>query len=116
MKEKARMGLYEGMYILKASLSEELRKKALEKIKDGITEKGGIIHKTHDSMGRRKFEYKIDRQSEGYYYVLYFEVPTAAISELWKEYRHLEDLVRFITMRVETVQESLEFKPLKEQV
>ena len=42
---KERKGLYEGMYILSATLSDESRKKAFEKITDGISQKGGEIHK-----------------------------------------------------------------------
>ena len=110
-----RNGLYEGMYILSATLSDESRKKAFEKITDGIVQKGGEIHKIHE-QGRRKLAYEIDGKREGFYYVLYFTVPTQAIVELWKDYQLHEDMIRFMTMRVGEVQETLEFKPLKPQV
>ncbi|MBI3508157.1 MAG: hypothetical protein HY069_00780 [Chlamydiia bacterium] len=74
---KKRKGFYEGMYILSAALSDDSRKKALEKITDGIAQK--------------------------------------SVQELWKEYHLHEDLIRFITMRVEKVPETLEFQPLKIQ-
>lgn len=102
------------MYILSATLSDDSRKKAFDKITDGITEKGGAIVKLHE-LGRRKLAYEIDGKREGYYYVLFFEAPTSAINELWKEYHLHEDLIRFMNTRVEKVQESLEFKPLKTQ-
>lgn len=114
MNKKERRELYEGMYILSATLSEDSRKKAFDKITDGITEKGGEIHKVHE-QGRKKLAYEIDGKREGYYYVLYFTAPTQTISELWKEYHLHEDLIRFMTMRAETVLETLEFKPLKTQ-
>ncbi len=110
--KKSRNGLYEGMYILSATLSEDSRKKAFDKIVDGITQKGGSIRKLHE-LGRRKLAYSIDNKREGYYYVLYFDAPTSAIDELWKEYHLHEDLIRFMTLRVENVLESLDFKPLK---
>lgn len=112
--KKERNGLYEGMYILSATLSDESRKKAFDKITDGITQKGGEIQKIHD-QGRRKLCYEIKGKREGHYYVLYFTAPTQAIIELWKDYHLHEDLIRFMTMRVETVLETLEFKPLKIQ-
>jgi len=111
---KERKGLYEGMYILSATLSDESRKKAFEKITDGIVQKGGEIRKIHE-QGRRKLAYEIDGKREGFYYVLFFDAPTSSIIELWKEYQLHEDLIRFMTMRVENVQETLEFKPLKPQ-
>ncbi|MES2273911.1 MAG: 30S ribosomal protein S6 [Chlamydiota bacterium] len=112
--KKERKGLYEGMYILSATLSDDSRKKAFDKITDGIAEKGGEIHKIHE-QGRRKLAYSIDGKREGYYYVLFFSAPTQAILELWKEYHLHEDLIRFLTKRVEKVQETLEFKPLRTQ-
>ena len=111
---KERKGLYEEMYILSATLSDESRKKAFEKITDGISQKGGEIHKIHE-QGRRKLAYEIDGKREGFYYVLYFSAPTPIISELWKDYQLHEDLIRFMTMRVEKIQETLEFPPLKQQ-
>ncbi len=114
MTRQQRKGLYEGMYILSATLSDESRKKAFDKIVDGITQKGGTIPKTFE-LGRRKMAYEINGKREGYYYVLFFEAPTGAIAELWKEYPLHEDLIRYMTTRVETVPENLQFKPLKTQ-
>lgn len=114
MNKKERKALYEGMYILSATLSDDSRKKAFDKITDGISQKGGEIHKIHE-QGRKKLAYEIDGKREGYYYVLYFTVPTQTIGELWKEYHLHEDLIRFMTMRAEKVLDTLEFKPLKTQ-
>lgn len=112
--KRERKGLYEGMYILSATLSDESRKKAFEKITDGIVQKGGEVHKVHE-QGRRKLAYEIDGKREGFYYVLFFTAPTSSVIDLWKDYQLHEDLIRFMTMRVENVQETLEFKPLKQQ-
>jgi len=112
MSKDKRKALYEGMYIVSATLSDESRKKAFDKITDGITEKGGEIHKIHE-QGRKKLAYEIDGKREGYYYVVYFTGSTQSIAELWKEYHLHEDLIRFMTMRAEKVLDTLEFQPLK---
>jgi len=106
--------LYEGMYILSSTLSDESRKKAWEKILNGITEKGGEIHKIHEP-GRKRLAYEINGKREGYYYVIYFSAPTQCIGELWKEYHLHEDLIRFLTLQTEKVMETLEFPPLRMQ-
>jgi len=103
--------LYEGMYILNTTLSEESRKKALDKITSGIEEKDGEIHKIHD-QGRQKLAYMINGKREGYYYLIYFSSPASVIKELWQEYHLHEDLIRFMTMQAETVLDKLEFKPI----
>src|SRR5579872_2070388 len=99
MNKKERKALYEGMYILSATLSDDSRKKAFDKITDGITEKGGEIVKIHE-QGRKKLAYEIDGKREGYYFVLYFTVSTKEINELWKEYHLHEDF--FLNMTTST--------------
>jgi small subunit ribosomal protein S6 len=103
--------LYEGMYILNATLSEEARQKALEKITSGISEKKGEVVKMFE-QGRKKLAYEINGRREGYYYVIYFRSPTSAMTEMWKEYHLNEDLIRFLTLRVEKVPEKMEFKSI----
>ena len=111
MAKKETMHLYEGMYILSASLSDDARGKALDKIIAGITKRGGELHKTFD-QGRKKLAYEIDKKRDGYYFLLYFSAPATAMTEMWREYHLNEDLIRFLTLRAETVPEQIEFKPL----
>ncbi len=111
---KQKNGLYEGMYILSATLSDEARNKAMDKIQSGITSRGGEILKLHP-QGRKRLAYEIDGHREGYYYVMYFNVGTQAVPELWQEYHLNEDLVRFLTLKTDQVLEKIEFKPLQEE-
>lgn len=108
---KQRSQLYEGIYILSATLSEDARKKALDRITSQVTESGGEVHKIFD-QGRKKFAYEINKKRDGYYYLIYFTAPTSAIKEYWKEYHLNEDLVRFMTVQVESVPEEITFKSL----
>lgn len=105
--------LYEGMYILSATLSEDARQKALDAITSGIEKRGGEIHKIHD-QGRRKMAYEINGRREGNYYVIYFSSLPHIMKDLWREYRLNEELIRFITLRTEKVLEEIKFKPLVE--
>lgn len=111
MAKKEEQHLYEGMYILSASLSDDARQKALEKITASISKRGGELHKTFD-QGRRKLAYEIDKKRDGYYFLLYFSTPASAMTEMWREYHLNEDLIRFLTIRVEKVPEKIEFQPL----
>ena len=112
--KKERNRLYEGMYILSATLSEDARNKALEKITKAIEEKSGEIHKIHE-MGKRKLAYEIDKKREGFYYLIYFSIASIHLNELWSEYHLHEDLIRFMTLRANEVKENLEFKSLIKQ-
>ncbi|WP_213357468.1 30S ribosomal protein S6 [Chlamydiifrater phoenicopteri] len=110
---KEKKQLYEGMYVFSVTLSEEARKKALEKVTSGIVNYGGEVVKIHD-QGRKKLAYEIRGTREGYYYVIYFTVSTSAMAELWKEYHLHEDLLRFLTLKADSVKEVLEFASLPE--
>lgn len=106
---------YEGMFILGASLSDEAKARITESIKLGITSRGGEILKIHE-MGRRKLAYKIRKNSEGVYYLYYFEVDPAQVKEMWREYKLLEEegLLRFMTLRQDNVMEKIEFPQLQQ--
>jgi small subunit ribosomal protein S6 len=108
----SKQNLYEGMYIISAKLSDDARHKALEKIQKGITERGGEILKVHD-QGRRRLAFEIEGHKEGHYFLLYFNLPTSAVDELWQDYHLHEDLIRFITLRTEKVLEKIEFKSIE---
>ncbi len=111
MSKEQRKQLYEGMYILVSTLSEDARAKALDKITAGIEATGGEVHKIHD-RGRQKLAYDIKGKREGHYYLLYFTAPANAIKSLWRDYHLNEDLLRFMTLQAEEVRETIEFKPL----
>ena len=106
--------LYEGMYIFRGELHDEASLKALDKIKDGITQHGGEIVKTHN-QGRKKLSYQIMKQREGHYFLIYFKLDPALIADLWQEYRMNENLLRFMTMRTDKVLDEIKFKQLPEQ-
>jgi len=103
--------LYEGMYILSSSLSDDARQKALDKITQGMTKRGGEIHKIFD-QGRRKLAYEMENKREGHYYLIFFSVPGSFIPEMWKDYHLNEDLIRFLTLRTDKVPEKIEFPTL----
>ncbi|MBB65036.1 MAG: 30S ribosomal protein S6 [Waddliaceae bacterium] len=113
MSTDEQKNLYEGMYVISSRLSDEARGHALEKVLDGIKSRNGEIVKMIE-MGRRKLAYEISGHREGYYFLVYFEVAPSAIAEMWNEYHLHEDLVRFMTLRAESVLENLEFKALAE--
>lgn len=113
-QEQKKSNLYEGMYVLNAHISDETRNHAFEKIKNGVINRGGEILKIHD-QGRRRLAYEINRQKEGYYYLVYFRLPTQDMSDLWQEYHLNENLLRFVTLRTDKVMEEIKFKQLPEQ-
>jgi small subunit ribosomal protein S6 len=112
--DKTKQNLYEGLYILSPTLSDDARLKAVDRITGEITKNKGEIKKILD-WGRKKLSYEINGKKEGYYVLVYFDAPTQVMPEVWHENHLNEDLLRFITVRAEAVKETLEFKPLVQE-
>ena len=75
------MRKYEVMYILRADLEEEARKDVMGKLASIITDNGGKVEKTDESMGLRDLAYPIKDETKGYYVVLKVEMDNNAINE-----------------------------------
>lgn len=113
--KKAKTSLYEGLYILRATLSDSAREQAHRKIISLIETLGGKHEKTID-WGRKKMAYRIKGSGEGHYYLVYFSLPTESIHELNRENRLNEDLLRFMNILMEEVPawEEVTFKQIVE--
>lgn len=114
MTSRDKKNLYEGMFVINAGLSDELRQKTFNKLEEMITEKGGEIHKIHQ-MGKKRLAYDIAGHRDGYYQLIYFSVDPAAIKQIWHDCHLNEELLRFMTLRAEKVAETLEYRQLVEQ-
>jgi len=75
------MRKYEIMYILRADLEEAARKEVMDKLASIITDNGGKVESTDESMGLRELAYEIKDQTKGYYVVLKVSMDNAAINE-----------------------------------
>lgn len=93
------MNIYENIVILNASLSDEEIETASGKIKDLITNSGGEILKT-DVWGRRKLAYEIKKQKKGFYLLLVFKSPSAAIKKLEGYYKVSDLVVKYMVIKL----------------
>ena len=90
------MRKYEIMYILKADLDEASRKEVMDKLAKLITDNGGSVEKTDESMGLRELAYPIKEQSKGYYVVLKVSMDNVAIYEFNRKVRHNPNVLRHL--------------------
>ena len=93
------MNKYESVIIINPSLEEQGIKDVITKFTDLINSDGKV--ENVDEMGRRKLDYEIKKQSEGYYVVYTFEANPEFITELERIYRITDSVMKFITIRKE---------------
>ncbi|AQW81840.1 30S ribosomal protein S6 [Campylobacter pinnipediorum] len=95
---------YELLFILKPTLTEEEAKARVDFVKEVITKNGGEIA-TVVEMGTRKLAYKIQKYERGTYFVIYYKAPPALLTELTRNIRITEDIIRFLSVKYENKSE-----------
>jgi small subunit ribosomal protein S6 len=91
---------YEVMYIVDTDVSTDDFARLSETLQQIITEQGGTITKTED-MGRRTLAYPISHKNEGHYMLLEIDGTGREIAELERRMRVNDQIVRYLTVRVD---------------
>lgn len=91
---------YEVVIIFHPELDENALNEALEKVKGWITTAGGTITKI-DAWGKRRLAYIIRKQREGVYYLVNTEFSPAFATELDRNLRFHEPVIRYMITAVE---------------
>jgi len=91
---------YELMYILRPDLGEEQVDQAIAKYENLLREQGGeqieIQHR-----GKRRLAYEINRQREGIYIQMNYKAPAAHVAIVERAMRLGEDVIRYLTLKLE---------------
>lgn len=106
---------YENLVIVKPTLTEEEIKNTIAAVEEVITSNGGEIS-ARDAMGIRKLAYPIAKNERGYFYVIYYTIEPAAISEIERRFRINEELLRFVTIKYDTKREVTAWNQLVDKV
>ncbi len=89
---------YELAIVARGDLTDEDRGALFEAIQGWITTNGGSVSKI-DHWGRRRLAYQIGSQRDGYYAVIYAQLPTQAPMEIEHNLRISENVLRFLIVR-----------------
>jgi small subunit ribosomal protein S6 len=84
---------YELMCIIQPDLDETAMNGVLDKVKGWITESGGSIDKA-EVWGRRRMAYTINKHREGQYVLLNVTMKPTATSDLERNLRYQESIMR----------------------
>ena len=93
------MNKYESVIIVNPNLEEESIKNLIKKFSDLINTDGTVA--SVEEMGKRKLAYEIKKQKEGFYIVFKFEAKPELISELERNYRITDEVMKFIVIKEE---------------
>ena len=116
------MKKYESVIIINAKLDEKEIKDTIEKYKNMMQEFSGKEPKVDDrikekepeveELGEKKLAYEIKKHDTGYYAVLKFYSKPEDITELERQYRIDDNIMKFIVVRMD---EELEYNESEEE-
>jgi small subunit ribosomal protein S6 len=108
------MKKYETIFIMDSDLEEEQTQSVVEKIKGIITQAHGEILKVED-WGKRKLAYEVKKKSKGHYFLIHFLGSPALLSELERNFRVMDAVIKFQSVRLDDRQASSSQAPILEE-
>ena len=91
---------YEHIVIARQDVSAQQAEEIAESLAQIIAENGGQVVKT-EYWGLRNLAYRIKKNRKGHYILLNIDAPWAAVAEMERQERINEDIIRFLTIRAE---------------
>lgn len=98
------MPFYENVFIARQDLSTAQVDALADQFTAIIKEKGGDVKK-RESWGLRNLAFRIRKNRKGHYILLNIDAPPAAVQEVERQMGLNEDVIRFLTIKVDELEE-----------
>ncbi|MBE6156685.1 MAG: 30S ribosomal protein S6 [Firmicutes bacterium] len=95
------MTKYEIMFIVKATLEETALNNITKEVQKLITDNNSKVIEFKD-MGRKKLAYPINKEINGFYYLMNVEATTEAIQEFDRRVKINENILRHLILKTES--------------
>src|SRR6201984_3276276 len=99
-----KMALYQNVFIARQDISGAQVDALADTFTQLIAEQGGEIKK-REYWGLRNLAYRMNKNRKGHYVLFNIEAPPAAVAEMERTMRINEDVLRYLTIRVDTLEE-----------
>jgi small subunit ribosomal protein S6 len=103
-KEGAFMALYEHIYLARQDVSQQQVEELTAALTEVLSQGGGKVTK-NEYWGLKGLSYRIRKNRKAHYTLLNIEAPAPAIAEMERQMRINEDILRFMTVRVDELEE-----------
>jgi small subunit ribosomal protein S6 len=98
------MALYEHVFLARQDLSTQQVDALVEQFKAVIEQAGGKVAKV-ESWGLKSLTYRIRKNRKAYFTLMNVDASPAAVTEVERQERISEDVLRWLTVKVETHEE-----------
>ena len=94
------MALYEHVYLARQDVTAPQVEALTEQLKSTIAANGGSVSKV-EAWGLKSLAYRIKKNRKAYFTLMNIDAPAAAIIELERQLGLNEDVIRYLTLRVD---------------
>ena len=98
------MAFYEHVFLARQDVSGQRVDELVDHFQGVIEQNGGSIGKT-ESWGLRNLSFRINKNRKAYYTLMNIDAPHAAVAEMERQMRLNEDILRYLTLRVDELEE-----------
>jgi len=98
------MALYEHIYLARQDVSQQQVEELTAQLAEVLGQGGGKITK-NEYWGLKGLSYRIRKNRKAHYTLLNIEAPATAVAEMERQMRINEDILRFMTVRVDALEE-----------
>jgi small subunit ribosomal protein S6 len=98
------MALYENVWVARQDVAATQVEALTTQFSDLVASLGGTVSKK-EYWGLRSLTYRIKKNRKGHYTLMNIDAPAAAIKELERTMSINEDIIRFLTVRVDELEE-----------
>ena len=98
------MPLYEHVYLARQDLSAQQVEDLTKQFSDVIAGLGGKVTK-NEYWGLKSLSYRINKNRKAHMTLLNVDAPAAAVTEIERQERLSEDVLRYLTIRVDELEE-----------
>ncbi|AEQ51044.1 30S ribosomal protein S6 [Pelagibacterium flavum] len=98
------MPLYEHIFLSRQDVSAQQVEDLTKTYTDLLAENGGKVAKS-EYWGVKSLSYRINKNRKAHYTLLNIEAPATAVAEMERQMRINEDVLRFMTIRVDEHEE-----------
>src|SRR3954465_8089740 len=98
------MPLYEHVFLARQDASPQQVEELPAQMTGIVQQLGGKVTKT-ENWGVRSLTYRISKNRKAHFVLLNIDAPSAAISEIERQERISEDVIRYLSVRVEELEE-----------
>ena len=98
------MPLYEHVFLARQDASPQQVEELIAQIKGVVEQMGGKVAKT-ESWGIRSLTYRMNKNRKAHFTLLNIDGPAAIVAEVERQERIHEDVIRYLTVRVDELED-----------